>query len=517
MATDERRRLIYELLVEAVDLKKSTDAATAELKKVNNSATAVAGNIKKAFGALGIAASLKALFSQSQEFQKLNDTIKGIGATFADATLKATGFSAALDDAETNLRLTQGAKDFGTWLGETLVSMDAWARKLTFMDSAWVKWMTTVAKSRLAASQDQAGFDVLSAPGLTQEDMDSIAAGVERAADANKELQEALKSDLATMQHLRDVAKENAEWWREYRFNQAAALKAESRAAARDARANTPQFALDNRQFVADMDTAAKSTEVLRLNTQEIADNMRRMQEDAPAFNEHWHDLAETSYEWADALERAADAMDAMNEVQGSLVNQAVAWGEALTYAFKGVLTGELHNTRDLLRSIVTEMRDFYAEMVAREIAEQALRGIRKIISSFMGGGGAADGKAFAGGHVIPFALGGVVGGPALFNMAGGRTGVMGEAGPEAIMPLRRGADGRLGVSATQPIVNLHNNTGVSMSAKAVGSNERMEITLEAAQMGARMAVADMNRSIRSGYGVTAQSMSRTFGLRRRV
>lgn len=48
---------------------------------------------------------------------------------------------------------------------------------------------------------------------------------------------------------------------------------------------------------------------------------------------------------------------------------------------------------------------------------------------------------------VMPFAKGGVVNGPTAFSMGSG-LGVMGEAGPEAIMPLRRGADGRLGVAA---------------------------------------------------------------------
>ena len=33
-----------------------------------------------------------------------------------------------------------------------------------------------------------------------------------------------------------------------------------------------------------------------------------------------------------------------------------------------------------------------------------------------------------------------------MFPMAGGKTGLMGEAGPEAIMPLKRGANGKLGV-----------------------------------------------------------------------
>lgn len=46
---------------------------------------------------------------------------------------------------------------------------------------------------------------------------------------------------------------------------------------------------------------------------------------------------------------------------------------------------------------------------------------------------------------VLPFAKGGVVSSPTYFPMRGA-TGLMGEAGPEAIMPLSRGADGSLGV-----------------------------------------------------------------------
>lgn len=58
-----------------------------------------------------------------------------------------------------------------------------------------------------------------------------------------------------------------------------------------------------------------------------------------------------------------------------------------------------------------------------------------------------ANGNAFVGGHLIPFANGGIVSSPTMFPMARGM-GLMGEAGPEAIMPLQRGADGKLGVRA---------------------------------------------------------------------
>jgi len=75
---------------------------------------------------------------------------------------------------------------------------------------------------------------------------------------------------------------------------------------------------------------------------------------------------------------------------------------------------------------------------------------------SFMSdvGGALQDFKAAKGGvlnkgQVVPYADGGIVGSPTTFPMNGGRTGLMGEAGPEAIMPLKRGKNGKLGVETS--------------------------------------------------------------------
>lgn len=78
------------------------------------------------------------------------------------------------------------------------------------------------------------------------------------------------------------------------------------------------------------------------------------------------------------------------------------------------------------------------------------LGGIFDGIGSFLGGL-FEKGGAFDRGNAIAFASGGnVVDRPTLFPMSRGRTGLMGEAGPEAILPLARGRDGRLGVAANQ-------------------------------------------------------------------
>jgi phage-related minor tail protein len=75
-------------------------------------------------------------------------------------------------------------------------------------------------------------------------------------------------------------------------------------------------------------------------------------------------------------------------------------------------------------------------------------------------GGVFARGGVFRGGNVVPFASGGIFNRPTLFPMARGY-GLMGEAGPEAVMPLKRGRDGRLGVEASgggvsfSPTINI--------------------------------------------------------------
>lgn len=83
----------------------------------------------------------------------------------------------------------------------------------------------------------------------------------------------------------------------------------------------------------------------------------------------------------------------------------------------------------------------------------------QQTLGSVFGGGGnglsASSGGLFANGGafvngVQRFANGGIVSNPSLFPMSGGGLGVMGEAGPEAIMPLARGNDGKLGVRAPQ-------------------------------------------------------------------
>lgn len=76
-----------------------------------------------------------------------------------------------------------------------------------------------------------------------------------------------------------------------------------------------------------------------------------------------------------------------------------------------------------------------------------------------------ASGNVFRNGNLIPFANGGVVSSPTMFPMTGNRTGLMGERGPEAIMPLKRTTSGHLGVQAqaTPANVNIYNQSGANI------------------------------------------------------
>ncbi|SHG40036.1 phage tail tape measure protein [Cognatishimia maritima] len=109
------------------------------------------------------------------------------------------------------------------------------------------------------------------------------------------------------------------------------------------------------------------------------------------------------------------------------LVQDGDSLGDALRNVFKSVMDSAYE-------AAVTPVTDHFGALIAR--------GIGGLVGGLMP---FADGAAFTQGRVMPFANGGIVSQATAFTMRGG-LGVMGEAGPEAIMPLARGADGKLGV-----------------------------------------------------------------------
>ena len=122
--------------------------------------------------------------------------------------------------------------------------------------------------------------------------------------------------------------------------------------------------------------------------------------------------------------------------------------GSGLRRAFDGMVFDGLKLSdalRQVSRTMVDSVYSASVRPVQNAVGGAVAQGIQSVMSSFLPFGA---GGSFAQGRVMPFAQGGVVTGPVAFPMRGGQTGLMGEAGPEAIMPLARGPDGRLGVQA---------------------------------------------------------------------
>ena len=118
-----------------------------------------------------------------------------------------------------------------------------------------------------------------------------------------------------------------------------------------------------------------------------------------------------------------------------------------LRRAFDGVVFDGMR-LQDALRGVAQSISrtayDVAMRPVQNAVGGAIANGINGLVSGLMP---FEAGGSFASGRVTAFAKGGVVSSPTPFAMRGG-AGLMGEAGPEAIMPLQRGPDGRLGVAA---------------------------------------------------------------------
>tara|TARA_R100000655_G_scaffold7848_5_gene20898 strand:- start:5531 stop:7273 length:1743 start_codon:yes stop_codon:yes gene_type:complete len=174
-----------------------------------------------------------------------------------------------------------------------------------------------------------------------------------------------------------------------------------------------------------------------------------------------------------DKLKTFGDGIKSLKESMADVVIKGIKGMEDALVKF--VETGKL-NFKDLTRSIISDM--------ARMAIQQS---ITKPLTNFIGGlFGNADGNAFVDGKVQKYAYGGVVNKPTLFPMANGM-GLMGEAGAEAILPLSRGSNGKLGVQAsgnTGTVINV----SVDASSTDVSGNAN-----EGNQLGQAIANAVQN------------------------
>lgn len=118
-----------------------------------------------------------------------------------------------------------------------------------------------------------------------------------------------------------------------------------------------------------------------------------------------------------------------------------------LRKAFDGLVFDGM-KLNDALKTVASTILDTVYSIAMRPVTGALGGFLAQGVAGLMGAGMPfAKGGAFSQGKVMPFAKGGIVGAPTTFPMRSG-IGLMGEAGPEAIMPLARGPDGRLGVQS---------------------------------------------------------------------
>lgn len=172
--------------------------------------------------------------------------------------------------------------------------------------------------------------------------------------------------------------------------------------------------------------------------------------------------------EIVDGVNKEARALDKVQQRQqrNQLLADGIAnsIGNGIGQAFNVVLSGT-KNWGDELRDIAANvLRDIANQLLQIMVIQPLIKGI----SAGLGGLFNANGNVFDQRGLVPYAMGGVVTRPTIFPFANGggfSTGVMGEAGPEAILPLRRGRNGRLGVQSEG------GGTVVNVSVDASGTN----------------------------------------------
>lgn len=271
----------------------------------------------------------------------------------------------------------------------------------------------------------------------------------------------------------------------------------------------------NNMKFLEEQEAAAeeatrKLTEAMEANSAELeyANGLYAK------FNPEIATYQSSMFDLEEALRVGAISQERFNEeakrLEETLVKSQEGWSlqtEAVQIfgdSFNTMLDGVLQGTQSL-EDGVTAMVKVVLVQLAKLAAYQF------IANSFAGTafGDAAGsllpskkGNVFSKGSLVPFAQGGIVNGPTVFPLARG-AGLMGEAGPEAILPLSRGKGGNLGVSAAPVNVVVNNNApGVSVQAAQTDQGLTLDIVLEQVSNSIRVGGNSVSSAFEDSYSL---------------
>ena len=219
-------------------------------------------------------------------------------------------------------------------------------------------------------------------------------------------------------------------------------------------------------QQIALIESQAEATKTLTLSNYDLEASIQRQADAAADAKKRQEDLGKAIVNVGDRFVQAIQRADSFAD---ALKNLGV---EILNLAIQGL--GNQGPFASLLGSVLPALFGSAAGSIGGTTAG---------FGGSYASGVYAKGGVFSGGNIIPFARGGIVSRPTIFPMARG-AGLMGEAGPEAIMPLRRGPGGQLGVEASGGggvVVNLFNNAGadVDVQQRQTPSGPTLDIIID--------------------------------------
>lgn len=278
----------------------------------------------------------------------------------------------------------------------------------------------------------------------------------------------------------------------------------------------------------------AYSTELENMagNTEFMAQANFELQSSFKALDQQWQDAGESLHdsmsspledlnsrlEYIDELMRRgvisvedygrayAKAFDEGNVKAAETKSLAEEIGLSFTSSFEDAIVGG-KKFSDVLKSLGDDILRMLVRKTATEPLLNAINGIdfSKIFSAN------ADGNVFSGAGISAYSSS-VVSRPTLFPFAKG-IGLMGEAGSEAILPLKRGADGKLGVAGGSGgvvinIIESPGNGGKTAERRGDNGSRIIDIMIERVK-------AAVGADIASGGGPVSGSLERTYGLNR--
>jgi lambda family phage tail tape measure protein len=279
--------------------------------------------------------------------------------------------------------------------------------------------------------------------------------------------------------------------------------------------------------YQAQIDSLKKILQARKDNEKATKDTIKSLKEE----KEEYMSAAEyQSWYWEtttdmvnDAMEEREKALEGAKKETEKLTKDTTGQFEELQRAIEGwgkessdaivdfCLTGKT-SFSDMIESMIADLMKM---MVYQQMMKPLFSALSNWAGSFFGGGetewesdlASAKGNIFNHGNVIPFRRGGVVSGPTIFPMAKG-LGLMGEAGPEAVMPLKRTKSGALGVASDsgQPVINIQiiNQSKSEVSVKESNQSDGMAKII--------FLVKDIVSKDISGGGMIHNSLRSTFG-----